>query len=109
MGWWDDNQDNHNQVYNDEPRHHEGKFSHEVIGGAVGFEAMKAYEDHERREGKPVSHAFAKEVLAGLATAGVDKLVESKGMDWVDAEKAKHHAKQNAERMYDERYQSNDY
>ena len=44
-----------------------------------------------------------------MATAGVDKLVESKGMDWVDAEKAKHHAKQNAERMYDERYQNNDY
>lgn len=54
--------------------------------------------------GKPVSHAFAKELVAGFAAAEVDKLAETKGEDWFDKEKAKRHAKENAERMYDEHY-----
>lgn len=40
--------------------------------------------------GKPVSHAFAKEAIAGLAGAEVDKLAETKGMDEYDRERAKH-------------------
>jgi len=54
--------------------------------------------------GKPVSHAFAKELLVGLAGAEIDKLAETKGMDFVDREKAKHHAKKQVESMYDEHY-----
>lgn len=54
--------------------------------------------------GKPVSHQFAKELLAGIAGAEVDKLAETKGMDFVDREKAKHQAKKNAESMYDDHY-----
>jgi len=57
--------------------------------------------------GKPVSHQFAKELLVGIAGAEVDKLAETKGMDFVDREKAKHHAKENAEQMYDEHYIQN--
>ncbi|KAK3078964.1 hypothetical protein LTS18_006094, partial [Coniosporium uncinatum] len=34
----------------------------------------------------------------------VDKLAETKGEDAWDREKAKHEAKRNAERMYDEHY-----
>jgi hypothetical protein len=56
------------------------------------------------RAGKPVSHQFAKEVLAGFAGAEVDKLAETKGEDWFDKEKAKRQAKQQAEQMYDEHY-----
>ena len=56
--------------------------------------------------GKPVSHQFAKELLAGFAGAEVDKLAETKGMDWVDREKAKHHARENVENMYDQQYAS---
>ena len=37
-------------MYNGE-EHHEGKFSHEFAAGAASFAAMKAYEDHERKEG----------------------------------------------------------
>lgn len=59
--------------------------------------------------GKPPSHAFAKELIAGFVGGEVDKLAESKGMDWVDREKAKHHAKQNAEHMYEERYERGNY
>ena len=57
---------------------------------------MKLFEDHQRKEGetailssmnwlltiitgKPVSHAFAKELLAGFAGGEVDKLAETKG------------------------------
>lgn len=34
-------------------RPHEAKWSHELIGGAAAYEAMKAYEDHEARNGSP--------------------------------------------------------
>jgi Protein of unknown function (DUF3759) len=40
----------------------------------ASFEAIKAWEDHQRREGKTVSHGFAKELLAGFAGAEIDKL-----------------------------------
>jgi len=56
------------------------------------------------KTGKTVDHAFAKELLAGLAGAEVDKLAETKGEDFVDKEQAKRHAKHSAERMYDEHY-----
>lgn len=55
--------------------------------------------------GKTVSHAFAKELLVGFAGAEVDKLAETKGLDFIDREKAKHHAKENAEHMYEEHYE----
>lgn len=57
--------------------------------------------------GKPVSHAFAKELAAGFAAAEVDKLAETKGEDWFDKEKAKRQAREHAERMYDEQYIDN--
>lgn len=57
--------------------------------------------------GKPVSHAFAKELVAGFAAAEVDRLAETKGEDWFDKEKAKRQAKEHAERMYDEQYIDN--
>ncbi|KAJ6022222.1 hypothetical protein N7540_007726 [Penicillium herquei] len=109
MAWgWEQSDDAHRQVYGreEEPQHHEAKFSHELIAGAASFAGMKAWEDHQRKEGKTVKHAFAKEALAGLVGAEVDKLVESKGMDEVDKIKAHHHAKQNAEKMYEEHYES---
>ena len=44
----------YNEYQNTEPREHEAKFSHELIGGAAAFEAMKAYEDHEARNGTTI-------------------------------------------------------
>lgn len=52
-------------------------------------------------EGK---HKLTKEIFAALAGAEADKLFETKGLDFLDREKAKHEAKKNAERIYDERY-----
>ena len=51
-----------------------------------------------------MSHAFAKELLAGFAGAEVDRLAETKGEDWFDREKAKRQAREHAEQMYDEHY-----
>jgi hypothetical protein len=44
---------------------------------------MKAYEDHARLTGGKVSHPLMKEMLAGFATAEVDKLFETKGLDFL--------------------------
>lgn len=83
---------------------HQSKISHELIGGAAAFEAMHLFENQQRAKGEAVNHGFAKEMIAAIAGAEVDKLAETKGLDFVDKEKAKHHAKQNAEKLYDEQY-----
>ncbi|CAO1621016.1 unnamed protein product [Sympodiomycopsis kandeliae] len=101
MGWF--SEDAHEQVYGGQT--HESKFSHELVAGAASFAAMRAYEQKEEREGKPANHAIAKEILAGIAGAEVDKLFETKGLDFLDREKAKHHAQQEARRVYEERYE----
>ncbi|GJP92886.1 putative phosphoglycerate mutase family protein [Aspergillus niger] len=76
---------------------HKAKFSHEFIGGAAAFAAMRAYEKHQAENGKPDNHAQAKEILAGLAGAFIDREVETKGLDFVDRERAKHHARKQLE------------
>ncbi|KAJ5146369.1 Protein of unknown function DUF3759 [Penicillium bovifimosum] len=109
MAWgWEESEQAHREVYSGE-EHHEGKFSHEFAAGAASFAAMKAYEDHERNEGKPANHSFAKELIAGFVGGEIDKLAETKGMDWMDREKAKDHATRNAENMYEERYERGNY
>ncbi|OAA58012.1 hypothetical protein SPI_06897 [Niveomyces insectorum RCEF 264] len=104
MGFFDFNEarDARDQVYNND--HHEGKLSHELLGAGAAFAAMHEFEKKQRSEGKTVSHGFAKEALAAFAGAEVDKLVETKGLDFVDREKAKHHAKQQAEHLYERQY-----
>ncbi|ETS79300.1 hypothetical protein PFICI_09153 [Pestalotiopsis fici W106-1] len=102
MGWFDGNRDAHQQIYGDQQ--HEAKFSHELIGGAAAFEAMKSFENSQRRKGETVSHGTAKELLAAVAGAEVDRLFETKGLDAYDREEAKRHAKRQAEQMYDDHY-----
>ncbi|KAH8551868.1 hypothetical protein BGW37DRAFT_492687 [Umbelopsis sp. PMI_123] len=103
MGLFDAFSQNHDEVYGSEG--HKSSWSHELIGGAAGFAAMKAFEAKQAREGKQTNHAFAKELLAGIAAAEADKLFETKGLDFIDREKAKHQAKENALEMYKERYE----
>ncbi|CAM4822581.1 unnamed protein product, partial [Rotaria magnacalcarata] len=67
---------------------------------------MKAYEDHVRNTGEQVSHPMMKEMLAGLAAAEVDKLFETKGLDFLDREEAKRRAVQQAHQLADEKYGS---
>jgi hypothetical protein len=59
--------------------------------------------------GKPVTHQFAKEMLAGIVGGEVDKLFETKGLDYIDREKAKHQARRNAEELYDSHYKGEQY
>lgn len=73
--------DNYNQVYNGDQQQNTGSFGHEVIAGGAAFAGFKMFEDHQRKEGKTVNHAFAKELLAGFVGGEVDKLAETKGED----------------------------
>ncbi|RIA89581.1 putative phosphoglycerate mutase family protein, partial [Glomus cerebriforme] len=90
--------DHHEQVYG--AKKHESSLSHELIAGAAAFEAYKAYEKKREEEGHHDDHALAKEILAGLAAAEADKLFETKGLDFLDREKAKRDAKHAAEKLY---------
>ncbi|TFY73092.1 hypothetical protein EWM64_g10920 [Hericium alpestre] len=95
MGWFNDDSDEaqaYGQV-NDAP--HKAELSHELIASAASYEAMKGWEKHVAKNGKPDNHGKAKEVIAGLAGAFVDRLVETKGLDYVDREKAKREAERN--------------
>ncbi|KAJ7498845.1 hypothetical protein FB451DRAFT_1203232 [Mycena latifolia] len=76
---------------------HKAKLSHELIAGAAAYEAAKKYEEHCAANGKPDSHAKAKELIAAFSAAFVDRMVETKGLDAIDKEKAKHEAKKRAE------------
>jgi len=94
MGWFSkdiDQEDAYNQVVNSP---HKAKLSHEVIAAAASYEAAQAYEKHVAKNGQPESHSKAKEILAGLSGGFIDRIVETKGLDFVDREKAKHHANQ---------------
>jgi hypothetical protein len=108
------------QYQSSEP--HAAKISHELIAAAASYEAAKAYENHVAANGlfcpvalpclhnkkdglvwyrnadldigPPPSHEKAKEILAGLAGAFIDREVEAKGLDFIDREQAKRHAKE---------------
>ncbi|CAF1571207.1 unnamed protein product [Adineta ricciae] len=60
--------------------------------GAAAFEAMHLWEKQHPGD----DHQFSKEALAALAGAEVDKLFETHGLDFLDREKAKFHAMQEA-------------
>jgi len=60
-----------------------------VLAAACGFEAMRAYERHAAQNGPAPSHQVLKEILAGFAAAEVDKQFETRGLNWLDREKAK--------------------
>ncbi|KAF8607007.1 putative phosphoglycerate mutase family protein, partial [Ceratobasidium sp. AG-I] len=89
MGWFDNDSDQYAAYDQVQNRPHEAKWSHELIAGAASYEAAKAYEDHVARNGEPDSHAKAKEILAGFAGAFVDREVETRGLDFIDRERAK--------------------
>ncbi|KAF8137189.1 CipC1 protein [Boletus edulis] len=68
---------------------HKGHVTHDLIAGAATFEALKAYEEHCASQGKPDSHARAKEVAGALVAGLVTHLVETKGVDAWDSYKQK--------------------
>ncbi|KAJ6453532.1 hypothetical protein C8R45DRAFT_1038988 [Mycena sanguinolenta] len=87
---------------------HKAALSHELIAAAASYEAAKAYEKHCEKNGKPASHAQAKELLAGFAGAFIDHMVETKGLDAIDKQKAKRHANEKTEEVVTEEvYETN--
>lgn len=70
---------------------------------------MKMFEDKQRRDGKPVSHAFAKELIAGFAAGEIDKLAETKGEDWVREHRMREKSQKQAEHLYDQHYGQDDH
>ncbi|KAF2743515.1 hypothetical protein M011DRAFT_471268 [Sporormia fimetaria CBS 119925] len=76
----------------------------EVLAGGIAMEGLKKFEEHQRREGKPVSHTFAKALLAGITGAEVDKYAQEHGQGWLNREATMRQAQQNAERMYNDYY-----
>ncbi|CAO3580181.1 unnamed protein product [Absidia cylindrospora] len=84
---------------------HKGSLTHEAIAGAASYQALKAFNEHCEKNGKPVEHAKAKQILAGFAGAALDKLIETKGLDFVDKQKAKRHAEDQLGEYYDKEHQ----
>ncbi|KAF8317487.1 putative phosphoglycerate mutase family protein [Cantharellus anzutake] len=106
MGFFshDSEQREYYDQYGNLQEHHQASVSHELIAGAAAFEAAKAYEKHKEANGEFDSHAKAKEFIAAAAGAFVDREVETRGLDFIDREKAKRHAKEQAHEAYDSNY-----
>ncbi|KAJ9109913.1 hypothetical protein QFC19_001893 [Naganishia cerealis] len=96
MGFFDHDDSDERQAYEQVER--EGSTSHEVVAGAASFLAMRKYMQKQESEGKPESYETAKEIIAAIAGAEADKLIETKGLSAVDRMKAKHQAEENAKR-----------
>ncbi|KIK03212.1 hypothetical protein K443DRAFT_676875 [Laccaria amethystina LaAM-08-1] len=97
MGWFSDDSNEAAAYDTVTNAPHKSELSHQLLAAAASYEAAKAYEKHVEKNGKPDSHAKAKEIIAALSGAAIDRLVETKGLDFVDKQKAKHHAKEKAE------------
>ncbi|KAF9645352.1 hypothetical protein BDM02DRAFT_3189799 [Thelephora ganbajun] len=76
---------------------HGAELSHDLLSGAAAFAAADEYEEHVSRNGKPADHTLAKELLAGFTGAYIDKKFETRGLDYLDREKAKYEAKKRVE------------
>ena len=50
--------------------------------GAAAFFAMREYEKHQAANGNPPSHAFAKELMAGIAAAEVGTVPNVVKVSW---------------------------
>ncbi|KAL0092512.1 hypothetical protein J3Q64DRAFT_1719284 [Phycomyces blakesleeanus] len=99
MGLFDSFSSQHEEV-NKQESEHEGSFTHELIAGAAAYQAVKAYNEHCEKEGRPAEHSMAKQLLAGFAAGALDKLIETKGLDYLDKQKAKKHAEEQVEEYY---------
>ncbi|KAE8150839.1 hypothetical protein BDV25DRAFT_139434 [Aspergillus avenaceus] len=87
-----------------ESQGHENHLTHDLIGGAAGYEAIKKFNEYQEKNGKVVEHAQAKEIIGGFAAAAITGLFETKGLDQVDKIKAHHEAKKHAEEAVNNHY-----
>ncbi|KAJ6531819.1 hypothetical protein B0H19DRAFT_457546 [Mycena capillaripes] len=66
--------------------------SSELLARAASFAATREFEKHCEVNGRPQSHAEARDLLAGFAGAFIDKEVETRELDSIDKDKAKYDA-----------------
>jgi hypothetical protein len=82
---------------------HKASLTHELVAGGAAFYAMREYEKRREAEGNR-DHQWAREILASIAGAEIDKQFETKGLDWLDRTRAKNQAISQAHMLYDEKY-----
>jgi hypothetical protein len=82
---------------------HKASLTHELVAGGAAFYAMREYEKRREAEGNR-DHSWAREILASIAGAEIDKQFETKGLDWLDRTRAKNQAISQAHLLYDEKY-----
>jgi hypothetical protein len=66
-----------------------------LVAGAAAYAAMRDYENEVG--GKSESHAQAKQLIAGFASAEVDKIFAENGLTYLDKATAKEEAQVQAE------------
>ncbi|KAK6333726.1 hypothetical protein TWF730_003909 [Orbilia blumenaviensis] len=101
----------HHKEDSSEHRHErKGNRSHELLAGAAAFAAFRAFQSHQKAQGKPVSHALAKELLAAFAAAEVEKLIETKGREKWDEyrsrSKTRDEVREMTKDLYRDRYET---
>ncbi|CAE6445193.1 unnamed protein product [Rhizoctonia solani] len=97
MGWFSEDSEQA-AAYNEATQGtNKASWTHEFIAAAAAYEAAQAYEDHVAKNGQPPDHAQAKQILTGLTGAFIDREVETKGLDFIDRERAKRQAQEQAE------------
>jgi hypothetical protein len=95
-------QNAYDDVYGGRRPHHE--VSHELLAGAAGFEAMRMYEHHRKREGIVEHHELGKELLAGFAAAEIDKHFEQDRYGHLNRREARRLAEEQAQHLWREQY-----
>jgi hypothetical protein len=104
MGFFDRHgaQGAYDQVYGGGMRHDD--VTHDLLAGAVGFEAVRMYEHHREREGIAEHHSLGKELLAGFAAAEVDKHFDSGRYGHLDRHQARRQAREQADYLWQQQY-----
>ena len=92
----------YDQVYGGGRPHHE--VSHELLAGAAGFEAMRLYEHHREREGIPVHHRVAKELLTAFVAAEIDRHFDTGRYHHLSRHEARRMARDQAEWLWQQQY-----
>ncbi|ORX62203.1 hypothetical protein DM01DRAFT_1365466 [Hesseltinella vesiculosa] len=66
--------DAHTKIYKEKKSH----ASHQLLAGAVAYEAVKIWEKQQEAKGEKVNHSTMKKMVAGIAAAELVKLVEER-------------------------------
>ncbi|CAO3600189.1 unnamed protein product [Absidia cylindrospora] len=67
--------DAHKKIYHEK----KSKASHQLLAGAVAYQAVKVWEKQKEEKGEEVSHGTLKKVVASIAAAELVKVFEERG------------------------------